>query len=62
MNWQTVKSNKKKEILNLPEKVAKKLGLKIIVCLDEIQNIHTFSNSESFEKELRAYWFQKHFI
>ena len=57
MNWQTVKSNKK-EILNLPEKIAKKLGLKIIVCLDEFQNIHTFSNSESFEKELRAYWQQ----
>jgi len=57
MNWQTIKSNKK-ELLNLPEKIAQKLGLKIIVCLDEFQNIHTFSNSESFEKELRAYWQQ----
>jgi hypothetical protein len=56
-NWQAIKSNKK-EILNLPEKIAQKLNLKIIVCIDEFQNINTFSNSESFEKELRSYWQQ----
>ena len=46
----------KDEILNLPETIAKKKNIKIVVCLDEFQGITKFTNSESFEQELRSYW------
>lgn len=43
-------------ILNLPAKIAKEKGLKIIVCIDEFQNITSFSDNLSFQKRLRSYW------
>lgn len=46
----------KEEILNLPETIAKKKNIKIVVCLDEFQSITKFSNSKDFEQELRSYW------
>jgi uncharacterized protein len=46
----------KDEILNLPETVAKKKNIKIIVCLDEFQSIKKFKDSENLEQELRSYW------
>jgi len=53
--WNDIERNKE-EILNLPETIAQKLGIKLIVCLDEFQNIANFSQAEDFEKELRSYW------
>lgn len=47
------------EILNLAERIAKEKKLKIVVCLDEFQNITYFDKDVSFQKRLRAYW-QKH--
>jgi len=44
------------EIINLPETIARKKGLKIVVCIDEFQNIARFQNNISFEQELRSYW------
>ena len=44
------------EILNLPETIARQKGIKIIVCIDEFQNIANFHDFESFEKKLRAIW------
>lgn len=44
------------EIINLPETVARKRGIKIVVCIDEFQNIGRLDNSISFEEELRSYW------
>lgn len=46
----------KEEILNLPETIAKKKKIKIVVCLDEFQSITKFSNSKDLEHELRSYW------
>ncbi len=46
----------KDEILNLPQRIAEKHGIQLIVCLDEFQNIHTFSDAENFEKLLRSHW------
>lgn len=48
------------EILNLPEIVAKQKGIKVIVCIDEFQNIANFHDFESFEKKLRAIWQRQH--
>lgn len=43
-------------ILNLPEKIAEKRGLHIIVCIDEFQQIGEFQDSLSFQKKLRGVW------
>jgi hypothetical protein len=47
------------EILNLPEKIAKAKGIRVVVCADEFQNIAAFDNSLAFQKLLRSVW-QKH--
>ena len=44
------------EILNLPERIAEKKGLHIVVCIDEFQQIGEFSDSLTFQKRLRGIW------
>lgn len=44
------------EILDLPEKIAGKQGVNIIVCIDEFQNLGNFSEPVLFQKRLRAVW------
>ncbi|MCU0430684.1 MAG: ATP-binding protein [Cytophagaceae bacterium] len=49
------------EILNLPELIAQKRGIKVIICLDEFQSLANFAGYESLEKKMRAVWQrQKH--
>lgn len=57
-DWRELKKNSD-EILNLPETIAQKNGVKFIICLDEFQNLSSFNNYLSFEKKLRACW-QRH--
>ncbi|MFN0030666.1 MAG: AAA family ATPase [Flavobacteriales bacterium] len=47
------------EILDLSERIAKDKKLRIVVCLDEFQNITYFDKDISFQKRLRSFW-QKH--
>ena len=54
-DWQELK-NHGEEILNLPEIIAHKKNIKLIVCLDEFQNIATYSGFIDFEKKMRAIW------
>ncbi|MCF6359038.1 MAG: hypothetical protein L3J54_14660 [Draconibacterium sp.] len=49
----------KTEVLNLPEIIAKKRQKRVIIYLDEFQNIETFKKSLEFQKVLRSVW-QKH--
>jgi len=44
------------EILNLPEIIAQKKGIKFIICLDEFQNLSSFKDYIVFEKKMRACW------
>lgn len=44
------------EILSLPEKIATKRGMHIIVCIDEFQQIGEFPDSLSVQKRLRSVW------
>lgn len=44
------------EILSLPEKIATKRGIHIIVCIDEFQQIGEFPDSLSVQKRLRSVW------
>lgn len=48
------------EVLNLPEKIAQKKKIKIIVCIDEFQNVSFFDEPLAVQKRLRAHW-QKHY-
>lgn len=57
-DWHELKKNSD-EILNLPETIAKKKGVKYIICLDEFQNLSSFHDYSNFEKKLRACW-QRH--
>ena len=55
LDWNEVKKSPE-EILNLPEVISKKRNIKIVVCLDEFQNIAFFENPLAFQKKLRAQW------
>ena len=57
-DWDEVQQNAS-QILDLPEKVAKAKGCKVVVCIDEFQNIAVFNDSLAFQKFLRSVW-QKH--
>ena len=57
-DWVEMKKNPD-EILDLPERIAKEKGLKLMVCIDEFQNIAEFDDPLFFQRKLRAHW-QKH--
>ena len=44
------------EILDFPEKVAKKRNIKIVMCIDEFQNLSFFRDPLLFQKRLRSAW------
>lgn len=44
------------EILQLPEKIAQKKCCRIVICIDEFQQIAEFSDSKNFQKRLRTIW------
>ena len=50
------KSDDINEILQLPERIATKKGCRIVVCIDEFQQIAEFSDSKNFQKRLRTIW------
>jgi len=44
------------EILELPEKIAKSKKIKLIICIDEFQNLSNFKDPILFQKRLRSVW------
>ena len=44
------------DILQLPERVAQKKGIHIVLCLDEFQQVAEFQDSMTFQKKLRSVW------
>lgn len=50
------RNNDVDEILQLPEKIAQKKGINIVVCIDEFQQIAEFKDSRTFQKRLRSVW------
>lgn len=54
-SWRDAQKSKE-EIINLPETIAQKKGLRIVVCIDEFQAIAKLKDPISFEQELRSYW------
>lgn len=44
------------EVLQLPELIAQAKGFRIVVCIDEFQQIGDFPDSLTFQKKLRSVW------
>ena len=58
LDWNELKRNED-DVLNLPERIFNLKKKRIIVCLDEFQNIAHFDDPLAFQKKLRAHW-QRH--
>lgn len=58
LDWNEVKK-KPDEILDLAENLASSKGKKLIICIDEFQNMSEFGDPVSFQKKLRSHW-QRH--
>ena len=56
-DWEEVKHNPD-EVLDLAETIAREKGLKIVICVDEFQNISEFAEPDYFQKRLRSHWQQ----
>ncbi len=56
-DWQEVRKAKD-EILNLAETIAQKKKIRIVVCIDEFQNITKLDSSNNLLQELRSFWMQ----
>lgn len=50
------KSESIDDILQLPEKIAKERGFRVVVCIDEFQQIAEFKDSKTFQKRIRGVW------
>lgn len=48
------------EVLDLPEKIALEKNIRVVVCIDEFQQIGEFSDSLTFQKRLRSSWQHQH--
>lgn len=57
----TPDTHRPEEILSLPELIATKKNIRIVVCIDEFQQIGEFPESLEVQKRLRSVWqHQKH--
>lgn len=55
MDWDEVKKDPD-DILDLAERIAIKLKKKLVLCIDEFQNISEFEDSLGFQRKLRSHW------
>lgn len=44
------------DILDLPQQIASKRKKKVVVCIDEFQQIGEFADSQQFQKIIRSHW------
>jgi uncharacterized protein len=58
LDWHKVKKQPD-EILDLAEAIATVKDLKIVICIDEFQNIAYFEDPLAFQKKIRSHW-QRH--
>lgn len=50
------RTNAPEEILSLPERISEKIGKRIVVCIDEFQQIGEMPDSLDVQKRLRTVW------
>jgi len=58
IGWEELKKNPD-DILELAESIAIEKKIKIVVCIDEFQNVAEFGQPLAFQKKLRSHW-QRH--
>jgi len=58
LNWHELKKQPD-EILDLADNIAQSKKSKLVICIDEFQNIAFFEDPLAFQKKLRSHW-QKH--
>lgn len=56
-DWSEIRRNPD-EILDLAERIAVDKGIRIVLCVDEFQNIAEFDDPLYFQKKLRSHWQQ----
>jgi hypothetical protein len=56
-DWKELRNNPD-EVLDLAEKIAVEKDIRVVVCVDEFQNIAEFGDPLYFQKKLRAHWQQ----
>ncbi len=52
----TPKNYSAEEILSLPQQIAQRKGINLIVCIDEFQQIGDYENSLTLQKKMRSIW------
>ncbi|MCQ2308815.1 MAG: ATP-binding protein [Bacteroidales bacterium] len=52
----TPKTHNPEEILNLPEIIAKKKNVHIVICIDEFQQVGEFPDTLTVQKRMRSVW------
>ena len=50
------KDDTETDILQLPERLAQKKNVRLVVCLDEFQQVADFADSVKFQKKMRSVW------
>lgn len=50
------KERSMEDLLQLPENIAKRKGINVVVCIDEFQQIGNYMDSIQFQTELRSVW------
>ena len=58
----SVDSGYGEEVLGLPERIAKAKGIRLVVCIDEFQQIGELGDSVAFQKKLRSVWQHQHLV
>lgn len=58
----TPKTHKPEEILELAENIAIQKNVRIVICIDEFQQIGEFPDSISIQKRLRGIWQHQHHV
>jgi uncharacterized protein len=60
-DWKELKKYSQ-EVLDLPETIAKKKGIRFVICLDEFQNLSYFDSYSDLEKKMRSCWQRHHSV
>lgn len=52
----TPKTHTPEEVLSLPEKIAERKGCKLVICIDDFQQVGEFPDTLAVQKRLRGVW------
>ena len=55
-NAKTFLERSMEDLLQLPEKIANRKGFRVVVCIDEFQQIGSYPETMQFQTELRSVW------